>query len=148
MNNLRYALMISALFIFAMTCAAQSNSTESDEGSVDQLNGSTSAISVIASVSPVEAMDVDFVTFTYDVVNEGTTDLCNITINNSIAGVEFVEPFDLKSGENATRTAGYELTAEDREQPYIFNHVTATGYDCEDGRQVTAATAGCTILLS
>ncbi len=147
MSNLRSTLALSVILVSAI-CAVQSYPTESVEGASDQSNGSISAISVIVYVTPVEAMDVDFVTFTYNVVNGGTAYLCNITINNSISGVEFVELFDLKPGENATRTAEYELTPEDRKLPYLSNWISATGYDCENGCRTAAATAGCSILLS
>lgn len=145
MSNLR-VLVISALLISAIAGMVQSSPEKLLDEAGDRLNGS-SAILLDVYVTPVEASEADFVTFTYNVINGGTVDLCNITINNSIPEVEFVEPFGLKPGENATRTAEYELTPEDRESPYLLNWVSATGFDCEDGRRTAAATAGCSVLL-
>ena len=140
-NNLRIALGLFALLGISVICGAQSNSMGSIEESNDSLiSSSNSAISLNVHSTPDDVSEVDVVTFTYDVYNRGTSKLCSIVINNSLSGIVPLEPFDLESGENATLTAEYVITSEDRELLCLVNDVIATGHSCEDG--TATATAG------
>jgi len=147
-NNLRIALGLFALLIFSGIGAAQSNLGSVDEADDPTIGGSRSAISVEVYSTPDNASEVDAVMFTYNVYNLGTSKLCSITINNSLHGVDPLEPFELESGENATLTAEYDITSEDREFSFLLNDVSATGHSCEDGSATTTAVAGCAVLLS
>jgi len=147
-NNIRIALALFALLVFSGTGAAESDPASSvDEAGKTAINCSSSAITLEVYPTPGIASGIDEVTFTYKVNNLGTTKLCSITINNSLSVVP-LDPFDLEPGENATLTAEYHITPEDRESPFLENEVDATGHSCKNGRATTTALAACAVLLS
>lgn len=141
-NNLRIALKLCVLLSCFAAGAAQSNHMGLVEEADDEaINGTDSAISIKVSSTPNNAADVESITFTYDVYNCGTSELCNITINNSLSGMAPFDPFDLEPGENETLTAKYNIASEDRDHPFLVNKVRATGYSCETGQATTSAIA-------
>ena len=133
-GSLRTTLGLFALPIISVTGGAQSNPMNSiEEADNPEIIGSNSAISLFVSSAPDDVNEVDVVTFTYQVYNRGNSKLCSIDINNSPSGAVTLEPFDLESGENATHTAEYVITSEDRKLPVLVNGVSAIGHSCEDG---------------
>lgn len=149
MNNLRIALGLFVLLIFSVTGGAQPNPTGSiDEAGDLAINGSKSSISLNVRSTPDDVSEVDVVTFNYNVYNRGTSKLCSITINNSLSGVVPLEPFDLESGENATLTAEYFITSEDRQLLCLVNDVTASGHSCEDGTATAVAHSRSVVMFS
>jgi hypothetical protein len=140
MNNLRIALGLFALLVVSVIGGAQSDPMGPiDESNDSVISSSNSAISLNVRSTPDDVSEGDVVTFTYDVYNRGTSKLCSIAINNSLSGVVPLEPFDLESGENATLTAEYVITSEDRELLCLVNDVSVTGHSCEDGTATAVA---------
>jgi hypothetical protein len=128
-NNLRIALGLFALLVVSVIGGAQSDPMGPiDESNDSVISSSNSAISLNVRSTPDDVSEGDVVTFTYDVCNRGTS-----------SGVVPLEPFDLESGENATLTAEYVITSEDRELLCLVNDVSVTGHSCEDGTATAVA---------